>query len=92
MIDRYEILCYLGYNYNGPYAIGKESKDDDGKYVLFTDHQKQMTATETQAQIDSAKRQHEIDELKDKIERLEELAKPKRTPGYLATYEDEMSE
>ena len=31
MIDRYKILNYW-----------EESKDDDGKYVLFTDHQKQI--------------------------------------------------
>ena len=68
MIDRYNILCYLNYDWKGPYADWEESKDDDGKFILFTDHQKQMTATETQARIDSARLQHEIDELKAKIE------------------------
>lgn len=42
MIDRYEILCYLGYDPNGPYATYDESKADDGKFVLFADHQAEM--------------------------------------------------
>ena len=76
MINRYEILCYLGYDPNGPYATYDESKADDGKFVLFTDHQKQITATETQARIDSAKRQHEIDELRARIDYLEAKIEP----------------
>ena len=35
MIDRYEIL-------KGPFAELEESKDDDGKFVLFADHQAEM--------------------------------------------------
>ena len=38
MIGRYKILNYISYDPKGPFADWEESKDDDGKFVLFADH------------------------------------------------------
>ena len=42
MIDRYKILSYISYDLKGPFADWEESKDDDGKFVLFADHKAEM--------------------------------------------------
>ena len=54
MISRYGIQSSLDYDYSGFRAVGRELIEEDGKYVLFTDHQREIDSLIETAWRDAA--------------------------------------